>query len=241
LDKCIRLKNNLSAFAYLAQDVPTEMTRLKSVVDSAHNVDCQLVVMDTAPAAVLGATYDLKVASCQRVLVVNVGNFHTLAFRLGRLQDGLLGIEGLFEHHTGLLDLEKLEILLRALADGSLSHSDVFADHGHGALLYNPTELSLDDAEFDIAVTGPRWNMFKPFVNQTDQRTQQINHEQAIGNLPSIHLRPYFTVPFGDMMIAGCVGLLSATADLIPDFTETIQNSLLDRIKLARAPWDISL
>ncbi len=63
--------------------------------------------MDTAPAAVLGATLDRRVGERPRVMVANVGNFHTLAFRLG---PG--GIEGVFEHHTGLIDLPRLESLL---------------------------------------------------------------------------------------------------------------------------------
>ena len=67
-----------------------------------------------------------------------MGNFHTLAFRLGEK-----GIEGVFEHHTGEIDLPKLETLLRALADGSLKHEDVFNDMGHGALMYSEKYLSL--------------------------------------------------------------------------------------------------
>ena len=115
LDERIRKLNRLSAFAYRAEDVPASMTRLQSVVDSAREIDAPLVVMDTAPAAVLGATLDQQVAQRERVIIANVGNFHTLAFRLGPH-----GIEGLFEHHTGLVDLDKLEHLLRALADGTL-------------------------------------------------------------------------------------------------------------------------
>ena len=238
LDNRIRAKNCLSAFAYLAKDVPTDLTRLQAVVDSAMLSDVPLVVMDTAPAAVLGATYDLNVASRQRVLVVNVGNFHTLAFRLSRLGDRTFGIEGVFEHHTGLVDLEKLEKLLRALSDGSLRHSDVFDEHGHGALIYNPAPLSLDDADFDIAVTGPRWNMFMPFVNQTPHSKDWKISGQAIRTTSPMHLRPYFAVPFGDMMIAGCVGLLAAVADLLPDLTESIKASLQGKLRPARAPWD---
>ncbi len=63
--------------------------------------------MDTAPAAVLGATLDQKVAERVKVIIANVGNFHTLAFRLGAR-----GIEGLFEHHTGMVNSEKLDNLL---------------------------------------------------------------------------------------------------------------------------------
>jgi uncharacterized protein (DUF1786 family) len=113
LDERIRKLNRLSAFAYQAGNVPASMTRLQSVVDSAREINVPMVVMDTAPAAVLGATLDRRVAKMERVIIANVGNFHTLAFRLGPH-----GIEGLFEHHTGLVDLDKLDYLLRALADG---------------------------------------------------------------------------------------------------------------------------
>ena len=63
LDERIRAKNSLSAFAYLSNDVPKIMTRLQSVVDSAGELPCPLVVMDTAPAAVLGANFDSQVAT----------------------------------------------------------------------------------------------------------------------------------------------------------------------------------
>jgi hypothetical protein len=49
-------------------------------------------------------------------------------------------------------------------------------------------------------------------------------------------LRPYFATPFGDMMIAGCFGLLVATADVLPDLTEVIQRSM--RGGRGIAPWD---
>ena len=87
------------------------MTRLMAVADSAAGVDAPLVVMDTAPAAVLGALEDPRVTQTRPAIVANIGNFHCLAFRLG---PG--GIEGVFEHHTGLIDLPKLEALLDALA-----------------------------------------------------------------------------------------------------------------------------
>ena len=113
LDERIRRLNRLSAFAYRSDDVPSSMTRLKAVVDSARGIDSPLIVMDTAPAAVLGATLDPRVAARERVIVTNVGNFHTLAFRLGPT-----GIEGMFEHHTGMLDMDKLKSLLLSLANG---------------------------------------------------------------------------------------------------------------------------
>jgi len=223
LDERIRAENRLSAFAFRADEVPEIMTRLGAVVESADRSksaalgDVPLVVMDTAPAAVLGASFDPQVAARERVLIANVGNFHTLAFRLGPS-----GIEGVFEHHTGLLDLPKLETLLLRLADGSLEHADVFGNHGHGALIYEPAALPLlgeqasTKDEFGLVVTGPRRNMMRPSS-----------------------LRPYFAVPFGDMMIAGCFGLLAAVGDVLPELGEPIKASLRGQGGSGTPPWEI--
>jgi uncharacterized protein (DUF1786 family) len=210
--------NSLSAFAYLSNDIPTIMTRLQSVANSVGELPCPLVVMDTAPAAVLGANFDPVVAKRRRKIIVNVGNFHTLAFRIGD------GIEGVFEHHTGEIDLPKLEKYIRALADGSLKHQDIFDDMGHGALVYgdNPFEFGKD--EFDIVVTGPRRSLFAltPALSRGERR----------------NLHPYFAVPFGDMMIAGCFGLLAATAEVLPELGKTIYASLNGERGRSVAPWD---
>jgi len=228
LDQRIRALNCLSAFAFRTGEVPAAMTRLQAVIQSARRGmdelnqaasgsrlpdDLPLVVMDTAPAAVLGATFDPQVAARRRVLIANVGNFHTLAFRLG---PG--GIEGVFAHHTGLLDRPHLEQLLRALAAGSLTHAEVFGHHGHGALVYDSTPLSLDagDQDYGGVVTGPRRSL-----------------------LAGSDLRPYFAVPFGDMMIAGCFGLLAAVADVLPELSEAIHRSLAGTSGQQVAPWDI--
>jgi len=226
LDERIRAKNSLSAFAYLANDIPKIMTRLGSVADSAGELPCPLVVMDTAPAAVLGANFDAIVAKRRQKIICNIGNFHTLAFRVGEK-----GIEGVFEHHTGEIDLPKLELLLRALADGSLKHEDVFNDMGHGALIYSQETFEFGRDEFDVVVTGPRRSMFQT----VDRGPQTVSHR-----LSSSVLRPYFATPFGDMMIAGCFGLLAATAEVLPDLAEAIQGSIM-RGGRGVAPWDVSI
>ena len=132
-----------------------------------------------------------------------------MAFRLG--PDG---IEGSFEHHTGLLDQPKLEGLLRALADGSLRNEDVFNDHGHGALIVAAQPHIFPTDGFGVVVTGPRRGMMQ-------------------GSM----LRPYFATPFGDMMLAGCFGLLTAVADKLPQFSDPIWASL--REGLGKPPWEI--
>ena len=230
LDERIKGKNSLSAFAYLSNDIPKIMTRLQSVADSAHDLPCPLVVMDTAPAAVLGANFDPTVMKRERKIIVNVGNFHTLAFRLGD------GIEGVFEHHTGEIDLPKLENYIRALADGSLKHQDIFDDMGHGALVYgtNPFEFGKDD--FDIVVTGPRRNMFNLELDSSLALRVLSDVKQRAASLQ--RLKPYFATPFGDMMVAGCFGLLAATADVIPELGQIIYRSLQGKGGRGVAPWD---
>lgn len=217
LNARIRTRNDLRTFAHLPGDIPPSMTRLQAVVDSSKQVDVPLVVMDTAPAAVLGATFDPRVRSRTHKLVANLGNFHTLAFRLGES-----GVEGVFEHHTGLINPQKLETLLLALAQGTLQHEAVFNDHGHGALVYNKTPFPMDADNFNLVVTGPRRNMFAPGSGTKDSS-----------------LRPYFAVPFGDMMIAGCFGLLAAVADLLPELAEPITISLQGLSASVVTPWEI--
>ena len=219
LDERIQAKNSLSAFAYLSTDIPEIMTRLQSVVDSAGELPCPLIVMDTAPAAVLGAGFDPVVTIRKQKIICNVGNFHTLAFRLGER-----GIEGVFEHHTGEIDLSKLESLLRRLADSSLTHEDVFNDMGHGALMYSQEKFEFGKDEFDVVVTGPRRSMF-------NQELPSVNRKS---------LRPYFATPFGDMMIAGCFGLLAATAEVMPELAEAIQGSTRGARSRGVTPWDVS-
>lgn len=223
LDRRIRERNSLSAFACLGSDVPFSMSRLSAVAEAGHGLDCPLVVMDTAPAAILGATYDPVVRRLGRSIIVNIGNFHTLAFRLTSNR-----IEGLFEHHTGEIDLPKLELLLRALAAGTLKHEDVFADMGHGALIYAKDPLELGGGDFDVVVTGPRRALFS---HPTGARV-------AVENSARGWLRPYFAVPFGDMMIAGCFGLLAATAEVLPTMADAIHGSM-QALGGGRPPWEL--
>ncbi|MBT7190723.1 MAG: DUF1786 domain-containing protein [Anaerolineae bacterium] len=213
LDERIREKNALSSFAFMADDIPSIMTRLQAVANSAKDVDAPLIAMDTAPAAVLGATFDPIVASRKQKVIANIGNFHTLAFRLGTE-----GIEGVFEHHTGEITLPKLEKYICALADGTLKHETIFNDKGHGALIYESEPMMLNSRDFDIVVTGPRRSMFSGGAST---------------------LRPYFSVPFGDMMIAGCFGMLSATSDLLPKLSEEIRESLKGAGGAGTPPWEI--
>lgn len=192
----IAIGGGLAGFAFARDTIPASMTRLQAAASCVPD-DRPLVVMDTAPAAVLGALEDPYVAAHADAIVANVGNLHTLAFHLRN--GGQAHVAGLFEHHTRLLTRERLEQLLAQLAGGTLSHDELFAEHGHGALLLDPVQSPLDF----IAVTGPRRSM-----------------------LAGSSLRPYLAVPYGDMMLTGCWGLVRACTHILPWTADTIEQAL---------------
>jgi hypothetical protein len=84
--------------------------------------------------------------------------------------------------------------------------------------MYSQERFEFRKDDFDVVVTGPRRSMFKPVQPS------------------SFNLHPYFATPYGDMMIAGCFGLLAATAEIMPELAETIHGSL--RGERGVAPWD---
>lgn len=144
----LRQEQRLSTFAFRGDAVPAMMTRLRALADTAiAQSGLPVVVMDTAPAAVLGALDDPRLAVHPNPIVANIGNFHTLAFQFhqGRFVR-------LFEHHTGELTPIRLAAWLRRLAAGNIQHDAVFADKGHGAMCLDdrPAPLEL------VALTGPR-------------------------------------------------------------------------------------
>jgi uncharacterized protein (DUF1786 family) len=183
----------LPGFGFLAAEIPERMTRMRAVAGSWTGPE-PLFVMDTGPAAILGALEDTRVRSADRVMIANLGNFHTIA---ALLEGG--EIRGLLEHHTGELTKTGLEDYLEALAAGTLSNQAVFDDMGHGALragrVSAPPEL--------LTVIGPR---------------------RAL--LDDSRLHPYLAVPHGDMMLAGCFGLLRALAARVPAYSPAIEAQL---------------
>jgi uncharacterized protein (DUF1786 family) len=169
------------------------MTRLQAVAATAP-ADLPLLVMDTAPAAVIGALEDTRVRAASGPLVANVGNFHCLAFHLVEGQ-----VAGLFEHHTGELSPAGLGGYVEQLARGTISNEAVFADKGHGALVFQPAAPPPDL----LAVTGPR----RALMVQSG-------------------LDPYLAVPHGDMMLAGNLGLLRAYTAYDSEVREAVESRL---------------
>jgi uncharacterized protein (DUF1786 family) len=198
-----------SAFAYLAQEIPASLTRLQAIAEStarylrlsSSDPQAHLLLMDTGSAAALGALEDPLVRDQEVGLLCNIGNFHTLAFHLVRGR-----IEGIFEHHTGEITQAQLEDMLVKLAEGTLTNEEVFATSGHGALVLRQPGSNGSAFPF-LAVTGPRR-----------------------GLLRGSKLHPYEATPHGDMMLAGCFGLLRAMADREPEMAPMIEPSLLNHL-----------
>ncbi|MBI4201448.1 MAG: hypothetical protein HY531_04045, partial [Chloroflexi bacterium] len=107
-------------------------------------------------------------------------------------------IQGLFEHHTHTLGAGKLESYLRRLTRGGLEDEEVWMGQGHGAIILEAGE----EIGF-LSVTGP-----------------------LRGMLEASPLNPYFATPHGDMMLAGCFGLVRALAERCEPWREEILRAL---------------
>ena len=192
----------LLAFAYLGGELPDYLTRLRAIAASAPP-DLPLVLLDTGAAASLGALQDPQVRRHRNLALVNVGNMHTLATHIdnGRLA-------GIVEHHTHRLTPAALAGYVVRLAKGALTHEEVFADHGHGCFVA-PGDFRSTVRPF-VSVTGPRRGMLARGL-----RGAQL----APGS-------PYYAVPHGDMMTAGCWGLIRACAHKAPAWSSEIVRAL---------------
>jgi uncharacterized protein (DUF1786 family) len=155
----------------------TRMLAVKSVLPDA-------VLMDTGPAAIMGALLDETVAphKDEGLVVVNVGNFHVMCAMVKG--DRMLG---LLEHHTGLMDTARLMELLDRFREGRLSNEEILKDRGHGCYV---DDSSVGKGLFEfVAVTGPRRELLRS-------------------------AKTHMAVPYGDMMLTGCFGLVDAARKL---------------------------
>lgn len=191
LEKTLKKKSSLEALIYRENEVLVDFTRMQGVIRSIAG-GVPLVLMDTGAAAVLGSSLDPVVSAQTSHIGVNVGNSHTVAFNLSGRQ-----IHGMFEHHTSLLSLARLETLIAELRSAKIQPGEVWQEGGHGSLIFEEKQNQL------IAVTGPRRALLQPSS-----------------------LKPYFSAPFGSMMLAGCFGLVAAVAIKFPKWRDTIEKML---------------
>jgi uncharacterized protein (DUF1786 family) len=192
LRRLMEERNELTAFAYLSQELPDYLTRMRAVADSA-NVDVPVLLLDTGIAAALGALRDDAVSQHDDLVMINMGNSHTIAFHIHGSS-----IVGLFEHHTALLSAGDLDLLVTKLVEGTLTNEEVYEGGGHGALV-----IEADGREHFVAATGPRRDV-----------------------AAASSLKPYSAVPYGDTMLAGCYGLVSAFALRVEAWRQDIEQAL---------------
>ena len=177
----------IEAFVFREDGVPPCFLRMLSAVQASKRQlpKAKVIVMDTAPAAVLGCLEDPVIKGAAKILAVNVGNGHTMAALIESQE-----VVGVVEHHTQLLNPQKTERLLVAFVDGKISNEEVFRDQGHGLFfLKKPWGFSTIET---IATTGPNRSL-----------------------LTKTQLPFHFAVPGGDVMMTGTVGLVEATKRIL--------------------------
>jgi uncharacterized protein (DUF1786 family) len=108
--------------------------------------------------------------------LVNVGNSHTVAFLVFRGR-----IWGVYEHHTGLLDRDRLWAHLTRFRTGELGFEEIFDDRGHGTMRLEPPKAA--QGFTPTLVLGPR----RGLLEGSDVE---------------------YPAPGGDMMLAGAFGLV---------------------------------
>jgi uncharacterized protein (DUF1786 family) len=168
------------ALLFPADKVPREFNRLHAMAQSAQNLDTKEVfVMDSGMAAMAGGARDLQIRGLSPVLILDIATSHTVAATMEG--DTLAGV---FEYHTHDITLEKLESLLKDLADGRIDHERVLAEGGHGAYLRKAVGFAHIQA---IVATGPKRRLV------------------AGSGLPIT-----WGAPWGDNMMTGTVGMLEA-------------------------------
>ena len=165
---------------YGRDEVPATFNRLRCLANSAARLPAEEVyVMDSGMAAILGASLDFQAVGKEKFMVLDIATSHTVG---AALEKGELA--GFFEYHTKDLTLERLETLLRELADGVLEHRRILEEGGHGAYLRKA--LGFAGVELILA-TGPKRKLIER------------------SRLPIT-----LGAPLGDNMMTGTVGVLEA-------------------------------
>lgn len=160
--------------------VPEQYVRMKSTVESTKRIlpNTRVFVMDSTIAAIAGCLYDCPESTkLDAVTALNVGNSHVTAAVIA--EDKMLAF---MEHHTGALNPDKLNDLLRKLRSGNLTDNEVFQDEGHGVFYLAKPQLREEDA---VLATGPQRMMAK-----------------------KSGLRIHIAAPTGDVMMTGAFGLV---------------------------------
>ncbi|MGB9723507.1 MAG: DUF1786 domain-containing protein [Chloroflexia bacterium] len=150
-------------------------------MEAVRQVLPEAFLMDTGAAAVWGALSDEAAAAHREEGLVVVNVGNQ--HTLGVLVQGRR-IWGLFEHHTAVLDTAGLARWVEELRAGTISGEAVYAENGHGACVDPHYPGETGRFRF-VVVTGPRRELARP-----------LGYHRA--------------APYGDMMLVGALGLVSA-------------------------------
>jgi len=146
--------NDLFNLAFIDDKIPINFIRMRSAFKNSKEIipNAKVIVTDTSFAAIQGCFCDPSVREDEFILVINLGNDHTMASIIKNRR-----IYGIMEHHTKLLNAKKLERFIRKFINGKLADNEIFNDGGHGAFYTSPIKSRI---EF-ITVTGPNRDMIK--------------------------------------------------------------------------------
>jgi len=170
----------LQTMLYRSDQIPPALNRLTSIAIDAKALNAgEIYVMDSGMAAILGGSLDIQTRGKTNIIILDIATSHTVGAAVSGGQ-----LAGFFEYHTQDITLNRLETLIRQLADGRLSHEQILKEGGHGAYIRKPIGFSSVEM---ILATGPK----RQFLEQTQ--------------LPVV-----WGAPFGDNMMTGTFGLLAA-------------------------------
>ena len=147
---------------------------------SVQKVIPKALVMDTCSAALWGALEDENIARHRDKGLTLINMGNQHTFAV--LLKGSI-VYGLLEHHTGILTFEQLQDYVNRFKSRTVTHQEIFDSGGHGCYIKDNIQDS-DSFEF-TAVTGPQRHLARK-------------------------LGYYEAAPYGDMMLTGSFGLVSA-------------------------------
>ena len=127
-------------------------SRFDSILEQLEEAGLNGFVMDSKLSAVAGMVEYARNLGVREFVVLDVGNGHTLG---ASVRDG--EIVGLFEHHTRMLNREKVEKLVEKLVSKRLTFEEVFEDGGHGAVVFETVSPE------KIFVVGPNRKLLKGY------------------------------------------------------------------------------
>lgn len=153
-----QLKKTKNPYGYILSN-PKECTifsRFKSILDILRDNNYNGFVMDSKIASICGILDYASEEGIEEFIGLDIGNGHTLGVSIKNRE-----IKGIFEHHTRLLNPEKLKYIVDKLAEGTLTNREIYEDNGHGAVVIeniNPQE---------ILIAGPNRRLFKKYGKYT--------------------------------------------------------------------------